>query len=83
MPINPVTTSSASAALQIQQPKAEKQNQAAQESERAKTADQTRQAERPRDRPVEKAPEVKAPEQPKPVVNTQGQTTGKVINVTA
>jgi type II secretory pathway pseudopilin PulG len=29
------------------------------------------------------AQQAKKPEQPKPVVNTQGQTTGKVINITA
>lgn len=81
MATNSITsvTSSASAALQIQQPKAER-NPATQDAAQASAsgeARRTREAERPRE------PEPPPREEPKPVVNTDGQTTGRVINVTA
>jgi hypothetical protein len=83
MATNSITsvTSSASAALQIQQPKPERnpatedatQTSGADEARRARRAEQARQTE----------PEPRPREEPKPVVNTNGQTTGQVINVTA
>ena len=40
-------------------------------------------ATRPDDADLKKAAEVKEAQPPKPVVNSQGQTTGRIVNTTA
>lgn len=63
-----ISSSTNSAKLQ----QAPQQHQAQQSAPKAKAAEQPKLAE-----------QAHKPEQPKPVVNAQGQTTGKRINVTA
>lgn len=76
-------SSSASAALQIQQPRADRPNPTQEngDSQAAREADRARQAQRPREPEAPPAP--RPPEATRPVVNVEGQTTGRVINTTA
>jgi hypothetical protein len=63
-----VSSSTNSAKLQ----QAPQQNQAQRSAPKPKAAEQPKQAE-----------QAQKPEQPRPVVNSQGQVTGKRINITA
>ena len=74
MPISSVSSTPPAAAQAVQPPKA-RQDQT-QQTDSSRPADDTA-----RTRPAEDRQ--KAPEQPKPVVNAEGQITGQVINVTA
>lgn len=73
MPINAVSSPLGAAAQAIQQPKPRQEQ--TQQTESSRPADETTKA-----RPAEDRQ--KTPEQPKPVVNAEGQITGQVINVT-
>jgi hypothetical protein len=78
MAITPVQSSSDAATQAVQQPKKHTPTHQAQQTQTASASTETataRQTQRP-------AP-AQAPETPKPVVNTQGQTTGKIVNATA
>lgn len=74
MAIN-VTSSTSSATLRQTQ---QNQTQAAANDAAKETANREQQA-----RKAQQTRQANKPEQPKPVVNTQGQVTGKTINVTA
>ncbi|MRR51624.1 MAG: hypothetical protein EG825_12040 [Rhodocyclaceae bacterium] len=70
-------TSSPNVAQQLQQPRQQDQ---ASKAEAAKAAEEAAKARQAQQQQQAKPNET---EQPKPVVNTQGQVTGRVVNITA
>lgn len=85
MAVNNVT-SSTSAVLQIQQPKVqEKKEPVRQEEQRVQTQESRQEVKQAaKTREPEPAPEPPRRSEPvRPVVNTQGQTTGRLVNTSA
>lgn len=80
--ITPVS-SSVSAALQIQPPRTERPAPGTEASLAAEESSRARQAQGPREPEPPPVAETRAAEAPRPVLNTDGQTTGRLISTTA